>query len=163
MDIVSDGVAFKVRGELASGGSEPRASHFAVDICLCGGLDGLHDDLDLAVLAWRQIPEGPDVIGAGIGPGIGIYEYRPLVIFFPDDQVHGLQLIVSIGYGVGYLAAWGSGFGAVLDIFILQGLEAEDLISDLYIIDKGGRFRHFWVFIDRNIDPNDCLTFQPAP
>ena len=62
-----------------------------------------HDDLDLAVRSWREIPEGPDVFGAGIGQGIGIYENRSLIIFFSDNQVHGLQLIVSVSYGVGYL------------------------------------------------------------
>jgi hypothetical protein len=46
---------------------------------------------------------------------------------FSDDQVNGLQLVVSIGYGVGYLAARGGGFGAALDVFILQGLEGDDL------------------------------------
>jgi hypothetical protein len=42
-------------------------------------------------------------------------------------------LIVSVGYGIGYLAARSCGLGAVLDIFLFQGLEAYDLITDLYI------------------------------
>jgi len=123
LHIVGDSVANEIRGELSSGRSESRALHFAVDIRLGCRLHGPHDDLDLAVLAWRQIPEGPDVIGAGIGQGIGFEECCSGVVFFSDNQVHGLQLIVSVGYGVGYLAAWGSGFGAALDVFILHGLE----------------------------------------
>jgi hypothetical protein len=134
--------------------------YIAIDICLYGRFDGPHYDLDLAVLSRRQIPKCPNIIGAGIGLWGGIYEYSPWIVFFADDEVRRLHLIVSVGYGIGYLAARSCGLGAVLDIFLFQGLEAYDLITDLYIIDKSGRLGNCRVFIERDIEIRLLANFR---
>ena len=111
------------------------------------------------MLAWRDGGDGPAVVAARVGRWLGFDEDCLRVVILPDHDVNGLEIVVPIGDGIGDLPSGGRAFGAILDVFFLQGFEADDLIANSYVIDEGRGHRRFGIFIEGDIDMQYLMPF----